>query len=417
MSSRRTVDVVVIGGGAAGMMAATVAARAGSSVRLLEKNQRPGLKILISGGGRCNLTTTREGTDLERQYGARRGRWLRHALRAFPPRALRRHVEDLGVPLREEDLEKIFTRSGKAADVVRALVDDSVAAGGDWSREDPMLEVRRVAEGFEVESAQGLTQARAVVLATGGLSYPKTGATGDGYRVTSALGHGLVPPVPALAPLRLDTPWLHELQGLVLDAELALRGPDGAWLVRRRRPTLVTHRGLSGPGPMDVSGYVEEVGGGCTLVADLVPEQRDEDVEARLLDATQRGGRRLVHHGLPDVLPERLRAALRAQVGLPEDATLSGLTKQARRDLVASCKRLALPVNASLGFGAAEVTRGGVPLEEVDARTMESRVAPGLFLCGEILDVDGPIGGFNFQAAFATGRLAGLHAAARTRPG
>ncbi len=110
-------------------------------------------------------------------------------------------------------------------------------------------------------------------------------------------------------------------------------------------------------------------------------------------------------------------AALRAQVGLPEDATLSGLTKQARRDLVASCKRLALPVDASLGFGAAEVTRGGVPLEEVDARTMESRVAPGLFLCGEILDVDGPIGGFNFQAAFATGRLAGLHAAARTRPG
>jgi predicted Rossmann fold flavoprotein len=412
----RRCDVVVIGGGAAGMMAATVAARGGARVLLLEKNLRPGLKILISGGGRCNLTTTREGADLERQYGSERGRWLRHALRSFPPRALRAHVEGLGVPLREEDLEKIFTRSGKAADVVRALVDDSVAAGVVWSREDPMHAVRCETGGFVVESARGRTATRAVVLATGGLSYPKTGATGDGYKVTSALGHGLVRPVPALAPLRLDEPWLHELQGLVLDAGLGLRGPDGGWLVHRRRPTLVTHRGLSGPGPMDVSGYVEEVGGGCTLVVDLVPDEREEDLDRRLLEASRHEGRRLVHHGLPDALPERLRSALRARAGLPENATLAALPKQARRELVGSCKRLSLPVDASLGFGAAEVTRGGVPLGEVDARTMESRVVPGFFLCGEILDVDGPIGGFNFQAAFATGRLAGLHAAARVHP-
>jgi predicted Rossmann fold flavoprotein len=405
-------DVVVVGGGAAGLMAATVAARSGARVRLLEKNLRPGLKILISGGGRCNLTTTREGADLERQYGARRGRWLRHALRSFPPRELRAHVEGLGVPLREEDLEKIFTRSGKAADVVRALVGDSEAAGVVWSREDPMRGVRRAEGGFVVDSARGQTQARAVILATGGLSYPKTGATGDGYAVTSAFGHGLVPPVPALAPLRVDAPWLHELQGLVLDAGLSLQGPDGARLVQRRRPTLVTHRGLSGPGPMDVSGYVEEVGGGCTLFLDLAPDVREEDVDQRLLRVSQREGRRLVHHGLPEGLPERLRVALRARAGLPDDVTLAALPKAARKDLVASCKRLALPVDASLGFGAAEVTRGGVPLDEVDARTMQSRAVGGLFLCGEILDVDGPIGGFNFQAAFATGRLAGQHAAA-----
>jgi predicted Rossmann fold flavoprotein len=193
--------------------------------------------------------------------------------------------------------------------------------------------------------------------------------------------------------------------------------PDGGWLVHRRRPTLVTHRGLSGPGPMDVSGYVEEVGGGCTLVVDLVPDEREEDVDRRLLEASRHEGRRLVHHGLPEALPERLRSALRARAGLPENATLAALPKQARRELVGSCKRLSLPVDASLGFGAAEVTRGGVPLGEVDARTMESRVVPGFFLCGEILDVDGPIGGFNFQAAFATGRLAGLHAAARVVPG
>ena len=417
VNDRGPFEVVVIGGGAAGMMAATVAARCGARVKLLEKNLRPGLKILISGGGRCNLTTTREGADLERQYGERRGRWLRHALRSFPPRALRAHVESLGVPLQEEDLEKIFTRSGKAADVVRALVQDAEAAGVVWSREDPMLAIHRAEDGFVVESAKGVTRAATVVLATGGLSYPKTGATGDGYRATTALGHGLVPPVPALAPLRLDEPWLHELQGLVLDAGLGLRGPDGSWLVHRRRPTLVTHRGLSGPGPMDVSGYVEEVGGGCTLVLDLLPDTQEDSVEQRLLDASKREGRRLIHHGLPDTLPERLRTALRARVGLPEDATLSGLPKVARRDLVAACKRLSVPVDSSLGFGAAEVTRGGVPLDQVDAKTMESRLAPGLYLCGEILDIDGPIGGFNFQAAFATGRLAGKHAAERARMG
>lgn len=400
-------DVVVVGGGAAGLMAATVASRRGRRVVLLEKNRQPGLKILISGGGRCNLTTTRSGADLEAQYGGQRARFLRHALRAFPPHALCAYFESLGVALREEDLEKVFPVSGRAAEIRDALVADLAQAGAALRTEAAMLGVERDGAGFAVTTLGGVLRAEQVVLATGGLSYPKTGATGDGYAVARAFGHGLVPTVPALAPLALDAPWLHALQGLVLDANLNLFDRAGKLLVARRRPTLITHRGLSGPGPMDVSGFVEEVGGGCELRLDLAPDLRPEVVERTLLDGARAAPRRLVHHSLPAVVPERLRIALCARHGAA-DTTAAELTRETRKALVRDIKALSLPVERSLGFAHAEVTRGGVPLDEVDARTMASRLCPGLLLCGEILDIDGPIGGFNFQAAFATGRLAGL---------
>ncbi|MBK8977613.1 MAG: aminoacetone oxidase family FAD-binding enzyme [Planctomycetes bacterium] len=404
------VDVAVVGAGAAGLLAAACAAGRGRRVALLEKNRRPGLKVLISGGGRCNLTTTLAGARLEQQYGTERGRWLRHALRSFPPAALCALVESLGVPLQEEDLDKIFPVSGRAQDVLDAVVRHAVEQGAQLCLGAPVVQVARESTGgFVVQTARGACRAASVVLATGGLSYPKTGATGDGYGFAAALGHGLVEPVPALAPLRVDAPWLTALQGVVLDAELTLLGPDRRPLVTRRRPTLITHKGLSGPAPMDVSGHVEEHHGGCTLRLDLAPDCPPEALDAELVDGARSEGRRLVQHRLPRELPERLRVALCAQAGVAE-LTLAALRKDARRRLVELVKGLELRVDASLGFGAAEVTRGGIPLAEVDARTMASKRTPGLFLCGELLDVDGPIGGFNFQAAFATGRLAGLHA-------
>ncbi|MFO1051875.1 MAG: NAD(P)/FAD-dependent oxidoreductase [Planctomycetota bacterium] len=399
--------VAVVGAGAAGMMAAATAARRGARVVLLEKNPQPGLKILISGGGRCNLTTTREGQDLEAQYGLRRGRFLRHALRSFPPGALRQHVEALGVALHEEDLEKIFPVSRRASDIRDALVADCVRAGVELRTSLPMRAVESDGDEFVITTAEGVLHARALVLATGGLSYPKTGTTGDGYAVARSFGHDLVPTVPALAPLAIREPWLNALQGLVLDARLTLRDRGGRELVQRRRPSLITHRGLSGPAPMDVSGYVEEVGGGCTLYLDLVPDLSRDEVERSLIEQTQHAGRRAVQHVLPQHVPERLRVALCARHGI-DGTTAAELERDKRRALVSDLKALALRVEQSLGFAHAEVTRGGVPLDEVDPRSMQSRLRSGLFLCGEILDVDGPIGGFNFQAAFATGRVAGL---------
>jgi predicted Rossmann fold flavoprotein len=401
-------DVVVVGAGAAGMMAARCAALRGRTTLLLEKNQRPGLKILISGGGRCNLTTTRKGQDLEAQYGSVRGRWLRHALRAFQPEALVALIEGQGVALHEEDLEKIFPVSRRARDVLDALLRECAAARVRVHTGSPVLAIERNTEGFAVRTPNATVRASAVILATGGLSYPKTGATGDGYRLARALGHSVTPTLPALAPLLVEEPWVRELSGIVLQGvELAVLAGDGRVRQARTRPILFTHRGLSGPAPMDLSGDVEE-SGGAAVRFDFAPAVSAAELERQWQQAASASGRSSVAALLPPELPERLRSTLCTLAGVR--GTAAHLDVAARRRLSTAVKDLRVRVEHSLGFDHAEVTRGGIPLDEIDPRTMQSKLCPGLFLCGEVIDVDGPIGGFNFQAAFATGRLAGLHA-------
>lgn len=404
-----TADVVVVGAGAAGFMAALVAAGRGRTTLLLEKNQRPGLKILISGGGRCNLTTTKSGDDLESQYGGVRGRFLRHALRAFPPAALRAFSEAAGVPLQEEDLDKLFPVSQRARDVVDALTRRAALAGVQLRTSAPVVAVQRASPGFVVTTPRGAVACASVVLATGGLSYPKTGATGDGYAWCRSLGHTITPTFPALAPLVVAADWVKALQGIVVrDVALASLDAHGRVVCTRTRPILFTHKGLSGPAPMDLAGDIEEAEGHGAVRFDFAPDQREEQLEAAWLAAGRAHGARRVESVLPPSLPERLRTALCELAG--GNPPLASWSREQRRLLLATVKRLRVPVHHSLGYEHAEVTRGGVALPEIDPRTMQSRLCPGLFVCGELLDVDGPIGGFNFQAAFATGRLAGLHA-------
>ncbi len=402
-------DVLVIGAGAAGLLAAHAAAARGRSVILVEKNKRPGVKILVSGGGRCNLTTTVTGAALEAAYGPVAGRWLRHALRAFPPAALRAQIEAAGVPLKEEALEKVFPVSDCAADVLAALLAEAEAAGVQLQCGRPVTALARDGDGFRADTPAGPIHAQSVILASGGRSYPQMGTTGDGYRLAAMLGHTLTPTLPALAPLRLEAPWVHALAGLSLaDCGLALEDAAGRALARRRRPLLFTHQGLSGPGPMDLAGWVEEAGAGSILTLDCLPGMSRDALDAALRAGIAAGGRRAAWTLLPASLPERLRRALADQAGAAGNA--AELDRAARGRLVATAKGLRLAVAGTLGFAKAEVTRGGIPLGEVDPRTMASRRVPGLFIGGELLDVDGPIGGYNFQAAFATGRLAGLHA-------
>ncbi len=404
-----TADVVVVGGGAAGLMAAIQSARRGRRTVLLEKNQRPGLKILISGGGRCNLTTTRAGADLEAQYGPRRGRFLRHALRSFPPTALRAFVEAAGVPLQEEDLDKLFPVSQRARDVVDALLRVAATSGVALCTQAGALAVERAGAAFVVTTARGAIHASSLVLATGGLSYPKTGATGDGYAFARSLGHSLTATWPALAPLPVAEAWVRELAGIVVHGiTLSSLDGDGRVVTARQRPVLFTHFGLSGPAPMDLAGDVEEARGAGAVRFDFAPDVSADRLEAAWLVAARAHGARQIESVLPDTLPERLRRALCQLAGGP--GTLANWSRDGRRQLLAAVKELRVPVAKSRGYDHAEVTRGGVPLDEVDPRTMASRCCPGLFVCGELLDVDGPIGGFNFQAAFATGRLAGLSA-------
>lgn len=432
-------DVAVVGAGAAGLMAAACASARGRRTVLLEKNERPGLKILISGGGRCNLTTTLAGRVLEEQYGAVRGRFLRHALRAFPPTALVDLVEGLGVRLHEEDLDKIFPVSRRARDVLDALLRHAADQGVDLRLGWPVRAVARVVPetagatpgatpgaparatggsgrdgaedgaAFALQTPHGEVRAQSLVLATGGLSYPKTGATGDGYGFCRVFGHTITRTMPALAPLDVPAPWVRALQGIVVDGvDLSVLDREGRVVRTRRRPILFTHQGLSGPAPMDLSGDVEELGGAELRFA-FAPAAQRAQREAEWLAAARDHGRRGVDAVLPRELPERLRAALCAEAGVA-GATLASWTRDGRRALHEALENLRVFAPRSLGFDKAEVTRGGVALDEVDPRTMQSRFVPGLFVCGELLDVDGPIGGFNFQAAFATGRLAGLAA-------
>lgn len=403
------VDVLVVGAGAAGLLAALHAARRGRRTLLLEKNRRPGLKILISGGGRCNVTTTRSGSDLETQYGARRGRFLRHALRSFPPSALCALLEQAGVALREEDLEKVFPVSQQARSVLDALLSSCAQAGVELRTDAPVVQLGHDGAVFTVTTPGEHHTAPSVVLATGGLSYSKTGATGDGYGFCRAFGHTITATFPALAPLSVSVPWVRSLQGIVVTgADLAVLDPAGRERLRRCRPILFTHKGLSGPAPMDLAGDVEELQGAAQLRFDFAPGVAREELERQWLAQAALHGSRRAESLLPTALPERLRAALVAEAAA--EGSLAGLSREARRRLLVAVKDLRVPVAHSLGFDHAEVTRGGVDLAEIDPRTMQSRRLPGLFVCGELLDVDGPIGGFNFQAAFATGRLAGLSA-------
>ncbi len=251
------------------------------------------------------------------------------------------------------------------------------------------------------------------MLTTGGQSYPGSGTTGDGYRFAAQLGHSLLPPRPALVPLTTTLPWVRELQGLTLEdvgVTIVERGTSSDNKLDRRRGSLLfAHFGLSGPVILDVSRVVSghEKPSTLTLLIDLLPRMPADDLGEYLRTASASAGRKQLSIVLADYLPRRLADVVLEQAGLPKDRKAAALTKEERQRIVTAVKELAIALTGTLGFKKAEVTAGGIPLAEVDSRDMQSKRVPGLYLAGEILDLDGPIGGFNFQAAWSTGWLAG----------
>jgi hypothetical protein len=401
-------DVAVVGAGAAGLMAAIFAARGGARVVALDGAKRLGAKILISGGGRCNVThDVVHASDFNGSRNA-----IAKILRTFDVPTTIDFFADLGVTLKREETGKLFPTTDKAGTVLDALmraasgaeirtaykvhrVIPSVARdlGGRAAHESrhPAAQVPRYARndtgGFVINDA---LHARKVILATGGRSVAKTGSDGSGYGLAKALGHSVTPLFPALVPLVLpDGHPLTALSGLSVDAELAVRSPTGKVLRRERGSMLFTHFGLSGPVVLDVSRHWI-ASQPATLTANLLPGETFESLDAQLLDSS-----RAIRQQLPARLWELLA---------PIDTS-----REERRRLIRDLLELPLPVVRDRGFDYAEVTAGGVPLSEIDTATMESRVCPGLYLCGEILDVDGKIGGYNFQWAWASGRLAGMN--------
>ncbi len=408
-----TAQIIVVGAGAAGLWAAAVAAERGADVLLLEKTQRTGSKVLASGGTRCNLTTTLGAGQAARLFGAGE-RFVLPALQTLPPHAVRKVFQGLGVPTIEEPLlEKVFPESQKALDVRDALVRRAKAAGVRLRTASPVMAVTPTAEGWSVSvSGQTLTCAK-LMLCPGGRSYPATGTTGDGYRWLTALGLTLTLPVPALVPLVSPVSWVHALSGVsVQEAEARLLDPEGRVVGRRARPVLFTHQGLSGPGAMDLSAPVARAAlqgkiEGWRLAIDLLPDEPQDVVRARLAEAARAPGAHRLARMVPPSVPDRVLEAVAKQAGLPElNPAISRVPSKLRNRLVDTLKGLQVPVTGTLGWEHAEVTDGGLELEEVERTTMEVKRLPGLYVFGELLDLTGPIGGLNFQAAFATAELA-----------
>lgn len=406
-------DVVVVGAGPAGLLAAIAAAERGADVLLLEKATKPGVKILISGGTRCNVANAADRRTTAARFG--------HG-EAFLRPSFRRYFRDdvfallaregVAVALEDARTGKYFPASDRALDVQRALVRRAASAGVELRLAAPVEGVDIAGEGFAVATAGDAIAARAVVLALGGRSWPKVGTTGDGYRIARALGHTVGETRPGLVPLRARDAWVGALAGIVVPWAVA-SWSGGGRRVARAGDLLFTHVGLSGPGPMDLSSELERAGAaeGATVALDLVPRESAEALRARLIAAAARDGARRAVRELEGDLPQRLLHAVFERARVPHDRRLGDLTKPERAALVAATKGLEVVLDGTLGFDKAEVTVGGVALDEVDAESMASKKVRGLYLAGEVLDLDGPIGGFNFQAAFSTGHLAGASAA------
>ncbi|HKI34864.1 MAG TPA: NAD(P)/FAD-dependent oxidoreductase [Gemmataceae bacterium] len=405
-------DVAVIGAGAAGLMAALRAADLGRRVLLLEKNRRPGVKILMSGGTRCNITHATDNRGIVEAYGPP-GRFLHSALAAFSVQDTIDFFEGEGVLTKVEETGKVFPVSNKAADVLDALLRRLHRSGATLALGEPVLDLERRESGFSLSTPARTLSARRIILTTGGQSYPGSGTTGDGYTFAGKFGHTIVPPRPALVPITVGVPWVAQLRGLTIP-DTALRVLEGTRpLASRRGSLLFAHFGLSGPVILDVSRVVSGHARpeSLTLEIDFLPAVKEPELDEFLRAESLASGKKQLAVVLSDHLPRRLCDALLAASGMPIDRRAAALSKPDRAKLVQSVKRLRLPIKGTLGFGKAEVTAGGVALDEVDSRSLRSKKVPELFLAGEVLDLDGPIGGYNFQAAWSTGWLAGTRAA------
>jgi predicted Rossmann fold flavoprotein len=405
-------DVVVIGAGAAGLLAASQAAARGRRTLLLEKNCKPGVKILMSGGTRCNITHATDNRGIVDAFGPP-GRFLHSPLAALGVEQTIALFESEGVPTKVEETGKVFPVSNKAMDVLDALQRRLRGSGATLALQEPVLDLARTAHGFTLTTPLRVLSARHVVLTTGGQSYPGCGTTCDGYNFAARFGHTIVPPRPALVPLTVTAPWLADLRGITLhDVGVGVL-ENQKRLASRRASLLFAHFGLTGPAALDVSRVISkhvrpEL---LELEFDLIPALPEASAEDYLCKESVSSGKKLLAVVLAEYLPRRLCDTLLTLAGQPADRRAAALSRVDRARVVQALKHLRLAVTGTLGFGKAEVTTGGVALEEIDSRNMRSKRVPELFVAGEVLDLDGPIGGYNFQAAFSTGWLAGAAAA------
>ncbi len=406
-------DTLVIGAGAAGLFAAIHAARAGARVIVLDGARTIGAKILVAGGGRCNVT--HHAVD-EKAYAGSTPNAIKNVLRRFTVAHTIAFFAEYGVELKREETGKLFPTTDDARTVLNALLAAARDARVEIVHPRRVQHIEHVDASFIASGDEwGSMRSSQLILATGGKSLPKSGSDGAGYDFARALGHTVSERIfPALVPLILPAAHpLRALSGLTLDATLVLHSGSGKILKEFTDSLLCTHFGLSGPCALDMSRYWRDAildDNDSSLVVNFIPQHREETLEAAMI--ASRAANALSF--LREFIPERLARALCLHAQVDAAQSLRQLTRTARRALTRAACALPLLVEGDRGFTYAEVTMGGVPLSEIKLDTMESRITRGLHLAGEILDVDGRIGGFNFQWAWASGFVAGTAAANRT---
>ena len=420
--TRTRYDLIVVGGGAAGMMAAITAARLGTDVCLVERNPKVGRKLYITGKGRCNVTNHCSPQEFLAAV-PRNGKFLYSAIERTPPAWVEEFFTGLGVPLKVERGNRVFPVSDRAADVIDALFRELKRLGvpilqGRVSALDCRAGAVCGVELGEEKARTGLA-CQAIILATGGLSYPATGSTGDGYEFARALGHTVVEPRPSLVPLEVPGEDCPRMQGLALkNVQLTVKNQKGKAVFREQGELLFTHFGLSGPLVLSASAHMRDFAKDryrCHI--DLKPALDEATLDARLVRELTQGANRDMDNLMGALLPRLMIPVVLERAGIPGEKKAHDLTRGERRRLLEQLKDFSLDISGPRPIAEAIVTSGGVKVGEVDPRTMASKKAGGLFFAGELLDVDAYTGGFNLQIAWATGRAAGIAAAEQAPSG
>jgi predicted Rossmann fold flavoprotein len=399
-------DVIVIGGGPAGMFAAITAAQNGRKVLLLERNDRLGKKLLITGKGRCNVTNNCDMQEVMQNI-PRNGRFLYSALTEFPPRRIMEFFEGAGCQLKTERGNRVFPVTDRSQSVLDALQDEmrrnrvAVRTG----------RVRKLITGecgiCGVQTDKETIECRSVILATGGVSYPTTGSTGDGYAMAKELGHTIVAPQGSLVPLETAGTDCPDMQGLSLrNVAVKLVNAKGKVLYKDFGELLFTHFGVSGPTVLSASCHLK--GDGCRMIIDLKPALEENKLNDRILRDLEMYQNRAMENALTDLLPRSMIPVVLRRLEIDPAMQANSLTKQKRRALVELLKGFSLDITGKRPVAEAIITSGGIKTSEIDPKTMESKKVPGLYFAGEIIDCDAYTGGFNLQIAWATAYAAGM---------
>ena len=408
-----THDLIVVGGGPAGMFAAITAARNGAKVLLLEKNDRLGKKLLITGKGRCNVTNDCPAEEVLRNT-PRNGRFLYSAMTAFPPESTKQFFENQGCPLKTERGNRVFPRSDRSASILdslkKALTDQGVTVKTGRVRQ--ILTLEGAVSGVRTDGDE--YTAPSVILATGGASYPATGSTGDGYAMAQKLGHRVIPAQGSLVPLETAGEDCRRMQGLSLrNVGVRLLDARGKVLYRDFGELLFTHFGVSGPTVLSASCHLK--GEGCCLVIDLKPALEEGKLDARILRDLELYQNRTMENALTDLLPRSMIPVVLDRLEIDPAMQANSLTKEKRRALVGLLKAFRVEITGKRPVAEAIITSGGVKVSEIDPKTMESKLVPGLYFAGEVIDCDAYTGGFNLQIAWATAFAAGRSAAGKKK--